>query len=70
MKIPVVIFCFNRAKELSKTLSALKKANKSRDRKYYVFLDGARNDSDLNKSIQLWMFWEALRARWFQFSDY
>ena len=49
MKIPVVIFCFNRVKELSKTLSALKKANKSRDRKYYVFLDGARNDSDFEQ---------------------
>ena len=47
MKAPVVIFCFNRAKELSETLSALKKAKSSKGRKkYYVFLDGARNEND------------------------
>ncbi len=49
MKIPIVLFVYNRPEHTKKTLSALQKNTEAADSNLFIFSDGAKNSSDHDK---------------------
>lgn len=46
---PLIVFAFNRPDTLQNTLSSLQRNDLAKDTELFVFVDGPRNDSDVEK---------------------
>ena len=54
---PLIVFAFNRPDTLQNTLSSLRRNDLAKDTELFVFVDGPRNDSDVEKIERVRVSW-------------